>query len=57
MNRIKLVAYNKNIDNQETNQALHPVCPECGTTDTEVLDNEGVAICPYCWLEWAYVTE
>ena len=57
MNRIKLVAYNKTIDNQETNQALPPACPECGTTDTEVLENEGVAICPYCWLEWSYVTE
>ena len=32
-----------------------PVCPECGGTDIDILDDEGVAICNDCHLEWPYV--
>lgn len=38
----------------EQNEELTPVCPECGSTDVEILDDEKVAICHSCWLEWPY---
>lgn len=34
-----------------------PVCPECGGTDIDILDDEGVAICNDCHLEWPYVED
>lgn len=40
----------------ETNKST-PVCPECGNTDIEILDNEGVTICNHCLLEWPYCSE
>lgn len=41
----------------EKNEELVPVCPECGSTNIEILANEGVAICNNCWLEWPYSNE
>lgn len=41
----------------EENSESPPVCPECGSTDIEILDNEGVAICNVCLLEWPYYEE
>lgn len=38
----------------EENNELTPTCPECGNVDVEILDDEGVAICHHCWLEWPY---
>ena len=44
----------KTKNNMEQNEELTPVCPECGSTDVEILDDEKVAICHSCWLEWPY---
>lgn len=41
----------------EENNELTPMCPECGCTHVEILDNEGVAICQHCWLEWPYISD
>ncbi len=29
-------------------------CPECGSTSIDILEDEGVAICTECFLEWPY---
>lgn len=41
----------------EENNNQEIICPECQSTDIEILDNEGVAICHHCWLEWPYSNE
>lgn len=32
-------------------------CPECGGTDIDILEDEGVRICNRCHLEWPYTGE
>ena len=41
----------------EENTKSTPVCPECGSTDIEILVDEEVAICNHCLLEWPYNNE
>lgn len=33
------------------------VCLNCKSTDIELLDNEGVAICKKCLMEWPYINK
>lgn len=47
----------KTVTNMEEDNKSTPVCPECGSTDIEILDDEGVAICNHCLLEWPYNNE
>lgn len=42
-------------DLEEENKA--PICPECGSTDIDILGDEGVAICNNCHLEWPHVED
>lgn len=37
---------------KNNNPAL--VCPECGSTDIVILEDESVAICNDCLLEWPW---
>lgn len=30
------------------------ICPECGGTNIDILEDEAVAVCTDCWLEWPY---
>ena len=34
-----------------------PKCPACGSANVEVLNDEAVAICNDCFLEWPYIRE
>lgn len=42
------------VTNRRMDRKKTPVCPECGGTDIDILDDEGVAICNACHLEWPY---
>lgn len=51
-NKLAIIKTHKNM---EANQESLPICPECGGTDIEILENEDAAICHHCWLEWPYI--
>lgn len=42
------------MENENDNK---PQCPECGSSNTDILDDEGIAICCDCYLEWPYSRE
>lgn len=32
-------------------------CPQCGSTDIDILEDEVAAICTECYLEWPYISQ